>query len=38
VEGEDFCGEGLEVGGEEGEGDVFGGLLVVVAELEEIPY
>jgi hypothetical protein len=33
VLGEDFCGEGAEVGGEGGEGDVFGGFLVVVAEL-----
>lgn len=38
MEGEDFCGEGAEVGGEEREGDVFGGFLVVVAELDEIIY
>ena len=33
MEGEDFRGEGMEVCRESGEGDVFGGFLVVVAEL-----
>ena len=33
MQGEDFGGESVQVGGEGGEGDVFGGFLVVVAEL-----